>query len=161
MNVSPNTGFMRKSSKQTRQRNLAHSSNLHLILSPGIAPGFESVAQLVCLFQETTRASILGAGCLGVFLSVLTARLLAFENTIASCFAPKCWVGFLSVVRVLSLECVRIVAASLAVFSNQLSGHDRFEVVSTSLTPQCGPQGTDFTISHVCVRGLMSVDTRK
>ena len=39
-----------------------------------------------------------------------------------------CWVGFLSVVRVLSLECVGILAASLADFSNQLSGHYRFEV---------------------------------
>ena len=65
---------------------------------------------------------------MGVFLSVLTARLLARENTMASCFVPKCWVGFLSLVRVLSLECVRVVATSLADLSNQLPGHYRFEV---------------------------------
>ena len=63
-----------------------------------------------------------------VFLSFLTAKLLAFENSIASCFVPKCWVGFPSVVRVLSLECVRIVATSLADLSNQLPGDHRFEV---------------------------------
>ena len=41
---------------------------------------------------------------------------------------PKFWVGFFSVVRVLSMECVRIVEASLAEFCNVLSGHNRFDV---------------------------------
>ena len=52
----------------------------------------------------------------------------AFEDTLASCFVPKCWVGFLSVVRILSfLECMRAVMASFAGFSHELSGHYRIE----------------------------------
>ena len=98
------------------------------ILSRSITPGLQSVAQLICLFQEPTRASMLGACSLGVLLTILAARLLAFENTIASCFVPECWVGFLSVLRALSLECVRVVTISLADLSNQLSGHYRSEV---------------------------------
>ena len=153
---------MRKSSKLARRMNLAHSSNLRPILSRRIAPSLRSVTQRICLSQETTRACILAACCLGVFVSVLTAMLLAFENTIASSFAPTCWVGFLNVLRAVSLECVRLVAASLADFSNQLSDTtDSKLMLSTSLTPQRGHQGTDFTISHFCIRGPMSVDTKK
>ena len=127
MNVSPNTGFMRNVANLP-DRNLALSSNPQPISSRGITPSLKSVAQLICLFQETTRACILGACNLGVFLSVLTARLLAFENTLASCFVPKCWVGFLSVVRILPLERIRIAVTSLADLSNQLSGHHRLAV---------------------------------
>ena len=92
-----------KGSKLTRQGSLVHSSDLCPILSRSIAPGLQSVVQFICLFKEPTRASILGACSLGVLLTILAARLHAFENTIASCFVPKCWVGFLSVLRVLSL----------------------------------------------------------
>ena len=65
---------------------------------------------------------------MGVLLTILAARLLAFEKTIASCFVPKCWVGCLSALRALTLECVRVVTISLADLSSQLSGHYRSEV---------------------------------
>ena len=116
------------------------------------------MTQLVCLFHETTRVSTLGACSLGDFLTILAARLLAFEDTIASCFVPKCWVSFLSELRVMSLECDRAVPISLAELPNQLSGHHRTEV---DVERQLDTIVPDFTISHFCVRGLMSVDTKK
>ena len=63
-----------------------------------------------------------------VFLTILAARLLAFEDTIASCFVPKCWVVSLSVLRVLYLEYIRVLPIPLAELPNQLSGHYRSEV---------------------------------
>ena len=129
MNVPPNTGFIRKVANLPDKGILAHSSDLYQILSRGVTPSLQSVAQLVCLFLETNCTCTLGACRCGGFLSVLTARLSAFENTLASCFVPKCWVGFLSLVRTMSfLECMRALATSLDVFSHQLPGHYRFEV---------------------------------
>ena len=128
MNVSPDTSSMRKEANLPDKGDLAHSPDLYPTLFRSITSGLQSVAQLICLFQEPTRASMLGASCLGVLLTILAARLLAFEGTIPSCFVPKCWVGFLSVMRVLSLECVRVVTISLADLANQLSGHYRSEV---------------------------------
>ena len=78
---------------------------------------------------------------MGVLLTILATRLLVHENTIASCFVPKCWFCFFSVVRALPLECVRAVPISLADLSNQLSGHYRSEVdverqlITTMRTP--------------------------
>ena len=75
------------------------------------------------------RLHLLGACRFGGFLSVLTATFSAFENTLASCFVPKCWVGFLNLVRIMSLsECMPAVMTSLADFSHQLPGHHRFGV---------------------------------
>ena len=85
------------------------------------------MAQLVSPFQEATRVSILGASSLHAFLTILAARLLAFEDTIASCFVPDGWVGTISVLRALTLEYVRVVPIPLAELPNQLPGHHRSE----------------------------------
>ena len=116
MNVSPNTRLHAKGSKLTRQRNLAHSSNLHSILSRGITPGLQSVAQLICLFQETTRAAWVSS-CRSrqrSFLPSKTQLHLASLHKVLV-LLPQC--------GALPLDCVRIVATSLADLSNQLPGH--------------------------------------
>ena len=110
-----------KSSKLARRGCFAHSSDLYPILIHSVAPGLQSVAQLVSLFQEATRVSILGASSLHAFLTILAARLLAFEDTIASCFVPDGWVGTISVLRALT------VPIPLAELPNQLPGHHRSE----------------------------------
>ena len=120
------------------------------------------MAKLNSLFQETTRVSALGVCSLRVFLTILAARRLAFEDTIASCFVPDCWVGTISVLRALTLEYVRVVPIPLAELPNQLPGHHRFEFdAERKLDTIVRTQGTDFTFSHFCIRGLMSVDTKK
>ena len=129
MNVSPKTSFMRKVANLSEKRDLTLSSKTHPVLNRGVTPGLQSVFHLACLFLETNCACILGTCRFGGFLSVLTATLSAFENTRASCFVPKCWVGFLSLVRIMSLsECMRAVMTSLADLSHQLPGHHRFGV---------------------------------
>ena len=158
MNVSPYTGFMRKVANSPDKRGLAHTSNLHPILSRGITPGLHSVAQLICLFQEPTRVSILGACCLGVFLSVLDSE--------ASCLRKHhlCLASFqsagsalLSVVRVLSLKHVRVVADfRLLIFPiSCLDTTDSKLLLSVPASlHNVRPEGTDFTISHFRSRGL-------
>ena len=72
----------------------------------------------------TTCVSILGTCSLRVFLTILTARLLAFEGALTSCFVPDC---SFSVLRTQTLECVRVVPIPLVELRHQLPGHHRFE----------------------------------
>ena len=118
---------MRKVANLPDEGVFAHSSDLYPILIRSVAPGLQGVAQLISLFQVATRVSILGACSLRVFLTILAARLLAFEDTIASCVVPDCWVGTISVLRALTVEYVRVVLIPPAEHPNQLLGHHRFE----------------------------------
>ena len=121
-------GLHAKSSKLARRGGFAHSSYLYPILIRGVAPSLHSVAQLISLFQEATRVSILGTCSLRVFLTILAARLLlVFVDAITSCFYPDCWVGTFSVLRAQTLECVRVVPIPLVELPHQLPGHHRFE----------------------------------
>ena len=114
-------------SQTCQTRGFAHSSDLFPILIRSVAPGLQSVTQLISLFQEATCVSILGACSLRVFLTILAARLLAFEDAITSCFVPDCWVGTLSVLRAQTLECDRDVPIPHTTVSNLM--------LSASLTP--------------------------
>ena len=141
MNVSPNTRLHAKGSKLTKQRNLAHSSNLHSILSRGITPGLQGVAQLICLFQETTRAA---------WVSSFRSRQRSFLPSKTQ----------LHLGGALPLDCVRIVATSLADLSNQLPGHYRLEVdVEHQLDSILRtPRISLHSLAFLC---LTSVDARK
>ena len=74
------------------------------------------MGQLVGVFMETNCTFVLGTCRRGVFLPVS-------DNV------PECWVGFLKLVRLLSLaECTRAMVSSFADFPNKLPGHDRFKI---------------------------------
>ena len=122
--------LLAKSCEHTRKRDLTLSSKTHPVFSRGVTPGLQSVAELVCLLLETNCACILGACRLWRLPVRLDSQALCLrKHTCTSCFVPKCWVGFLSLVRIMSfLECMRAVMTSLADFSYRLPGPYEFEV---------------------------------
>ena len=66
------------------------------------------------------------------------------------CF-PKCWIGFLHQICIWTFIC------PMSCRDNT----DSKSMLSTSLTPWCGPHGTDLITSHFGIRGRMHADTMK
>ena len=163
--VSPDTGFIRKVANKPDRRDLTLSSVQH-------SPRTESYCHSRSPKRGPTRPPLPGnqlhlrIGNMPPWCLPARFDTASFYRRRHTCFLLRPEVlGRLpqfGPALALSWSASVLWFLRLLIFAMScLDTTDSKSILSVILTPSCGPQGTDFTTSHFCFRGRMSVDTRK